>query len=123
MGAEARLPPPTIPTSCQEREEDKTRSRSIGGGEGRRRGVGSLWSKSSPGPGACTDSNYTKTFQLQYRQEVQGKAQSQGGQGVRVGGRGGDGGVGDSGSLVSWLSLLGCHGDSLGWSSVHLVTF
>ena len=58
--------------------------------EGRRRVMESLWIQPNPGPGACTDSTNKKDFQLQYRQKVQGQANSQGGDGVREEGRGGE---------------------------------
>ena len=111
LGAEARLSTITTPISGQERGQVRSGRRRSGGGEGRRRGLGSLWSKPSPGPGACTDSTYKKVFQLQYRQEVQGEAQSQGGQGVRVGGRGGDVGVVAGpvwGTLAPWCPSCHC---------------
>ena len=51
LGAEARLPSTTTPSSVQGKGEVRNRRRSRGE-EGRRRVAGSLWSKSSPGPGA-----------------------------------------------------------------------
>ena len=49
LGAEARLPPTTTSISGEERGEVRSGRRRSGGGEGRRRGLGSLWRKPNPG--------------------------------------------------------------------------